>query len=225
MRMIVIGADPHKSQHTLVAVEAASGQLVGELSVPSKPTGLRRLVDWARGLGAERVFAIEDCRQVSGNLERFLVARGERVVRMAPKLMAGARRAVREPGKSDPIDALAVACGCLREGPERLPAAFLDREARDIKLLLDHREDLEQEQTRITNRLRWLLHDLWPELEIPRGALSRFVWLDRLARRLARAEQTACVRIAREQVAQIRRLERRSRELERELTALVKAKK
>ena len=224
MLMIVIGADPHKAEHTLVAVDAGSGQLLGELSVNTKPDGMRRLRDWARALGAERVFAIEDCRQVSGSLERFLVARGERVVRVAPKLMAGARRAVRERGNSDPIDALAIARACLREGPERLPVAFLDREAREIKLLLDHREDFEQEQTRITNRLRWHLHDLWPELEIPRGALSSFAGLDRIARRLARAEQSARVRVARDQVAQIRRLERRSRELERELTALVKAK-
>src|SRR2546425_8248126 len=119
MRMIVIGADPHKSQHTLVAVEAASGQLVGELSVTSKPTGLRRLVDWARGLGAERVFAIEDCRQVSGNLERFLVARGERVVRVAPKLMAGAPRGVRQPGQDAPTGALPGGPAWLRGGPER----------------------------------------------------------------------------------------------------------
>jgi transposase len=96
------------------------------------------------------VFALEDRRRVSRSLERFLLARGERVVRVAPKLMAGARRGVRERGKSDPIDALAVARAYLREGPERLPAAFLDAEAMEIKLLLDHREDLEQEQTRKT---------------------------------------------------------------------------
>jgi hypothetical protein len=134
--MIVIGADdPHKSQHTLVAVDAGSGQLLGELSVSSKPKGLRCLLDWARALSAERVFAVEDCRHVSGALERFLVARGERVVRVAPKLIAGARRAVRERGKSDAIDALAIARAYLREGPERLPVAFLDAEAMEIKLL------------------------------------------------------------------------------------------
>jgi hypothetical protein len=43
MRVIVIGADPHKSQHTLAAVDAASRPLLGELSVSSEPAGLRRL--------------------------------------------------------------------------------------------------------------------------------------------------------------------------------------
>jgi hypothetical protein len=60
---------------------------------------------WARGLDPERVGELEDCRHVSGAFERFLVARGERVVRVAPKHMAGARRSARERGKSDSIDA------------------------------------------------------------------------------------------------------------------------
>jgi hypothetical protein len=40
-------------------------------------------------LDGERVGAIEDCRHVSGALERFLIARGERVVRVAPKEVLG----------------------------------------------------------------------------------------------------------------------------------------
>jgi transposase len=71
--------------------------------------GHQQLLAWARRLEDERIWAIEDCRHVSGKLERFLLARGERVVRVAPKLMAGRRRASRQAGKSDPIDALAVA--------------------------------------------------------------------------------------------------------------------
>jgi transposase len=47
---------------------------------------------WARGLDRERVWALEDCRHVSGALERFLIGRGERVVRVSTRLMAGTRR-------------------------------------------------------------------------------------------------------------------------------------
>lgn len=222
--MIVIGADPHKSQHTVAAVEATTGQLIGDLTASSKPTGLKQLLRWGRALGAERLWAIEDCRQLTGHLERLLVARGERVVRVAPKHMAGARRSVRQRGKSDPIDALAVARAALREGPEELPSAFLDEEAMDIKLLVDHREDLEQESTRIVGRLRWHLHALWPELELPVRAFERTVWLERIGRRLARAEQSTRIVIGREQIRELKRLLRRSRELEREITALVRKK-
>src|SRR6266542_2716543 len=155
MHMIVIGADPHKSQHTVAATEAATGELLDDLTVAARPKGHAELLRWGRALGPERLWAIEDCRHLTGNLERFLVAHGERVIRVAPKHMAGARRSMRERGKSDPIDALAVARAALREGPDKLPAAWLDPEAMQIKLLLDHREDLEQESTRIVGRLRW----------------------------------------------------------------------
>ena len=92
-----------------------------------------------------------------------------------------------------------------------------------MKLLADHREDLVRSRTDDQQRLRWHLHDLWPELEIPAGALDRMAWLDRVARKLARAEQTARVRIARELVRAIRERTRRASELEREITALVGA--
>jgi transposase len=221
--MIVIGADTHKRTHTCSAVDAATGRLAGELTAAAREPGFRELLAWGHGLDGERIWAIEDCRHVSGPLERFLVASGERVVRVPPKLTGQSRRGERAAGKSDPIDALAVARAALREGPETLPAAHLDEEALQVKLLLDHREDLVRSRAEDQCRLRWHLHDLWPGLEIPAGALDRIVWLDRLARRLSRAEQGTRVRIARELVTEIRRRSRRAAELEREIDALVKA--
>ena len=90
-------------------------------------------------------------------------------------------------------------------------------------MLLDHREDLVCERTRIQQRLRWHLHESDPELEIPAGALDRQVWLKRVAGRLARRQQTVQVRICRELVRLIVELTRRERELERELGLLVAA--
>lgn len=221
--MIVIGTDTHKRTHTCGAVSAATGQLTGELTTAAREPGFRELLAWGRGLDEERIWAIEDCRHVSGPLERFLVAAGERVVRVPPKLMGQSRRGERSSGKSDPIDALAVARAALREGPETLPAAHLDERSLRVKLLLDHREDLVRARSEDQCRLRWHLHDLWPELEIPAGALDRMVWLDRLARKLSRAEQSTRVQIARELVNELRRRTRRAAELEREIGALVRA--
>jgi transposase len=221
--MIVIGTDTHKRTHTCGAVDAATGRLAGELTVAAREPGFRELLAWGRGLDEERTWAIEDCRHVSGSLERFLVAVGERVVRVPPKLMGQSRRGERSSGKSDPIDALAIARAALREGPETLPAAHLDEEALEVKLLLDHREDLVRSRSEDQCRLRWHLHDLWPGLEIPAGALDRMVWLDRLAGKLARAEQGTRVRIARELVVEIRRRTRRAAGLAREIATLVEA--
>jgi transposase len=219
--VIVIGIDPHKRTHTAAAVERATGELLAELTRPAREQGHGELVRWARSLGAERLWALEDCRHVSGRLERFLLGRGERVVRVPPKLMAGMRRSARSRGKSDAIDALAVARAALRE--PRLPAAQLEGRSREIRLLCDHRDDLVSERTRIQQRLRWHLHELCPELEVPAGALDRRLWLQRVARRLARAQQTTQAQIAPELVRRIQQLTRRADELERELETLVRS--
>jgi hypothetical protein len=74
------------------------------------------------GSMVERVWAIEDCRHVSGRLERCLIGQGERLVRVPPKLMGQSRRGERRPGKSDDIDAVAVARAALREASSRCPS-------------------------------------------------------------------------------------------------------
>jgi transposase len=219
--MIVIGTDTHKKTHTCGAVDAFTAAVRGELTVPARRGSFGKLLRWARRLDPERVWAIEDCRHVSGALERFLIARGERIVRVAPKHMAGARRSSRERGKSDSIDAFSVARAALKEGIDNLPGAHLDGAALDIRLLVDHREDLIAARTGDQQRLRWHLHDLWPELEIPAGALDTAKWLGKVSRRLARTQQTTRVRVARELVRQISARTTRIRELESELAALV----
>jgi transposase len=221
--MIVIGSDPHMRGYSFAAVDAGTGELRSSETVKAVSAGHEEMLRWGRGLDGERVWAIEDCRHVSGKLERFLLARGERVVRVPPHLMAGRRRGLRQAGKSDPIDALAVARAALEEGVATLPEARLDGPAREIKLLLDHRENLIGERTRIACRLRWLLHDRWPELVLPRGCLDRMARLDALARRLQRCEQDADVRVMRAQVKRVRELSREARALEDELQKLVSA--
>jgi transposase len=216
---LVIGVDPHKQSHTAVAVDRATGELRSSETVAARPVGHAELLAWARRLGGERVWALEDVRGVSRGLERFLVWRGERVVRVPPKLMAGARRGARSFGKSDSIDALAIARAALAH-PD-LPVAVEDEPAREIKLLVDHREALVRQRSEVQNRLRWLLHAIDPELRVPAGALDRKVWLDRLARRLARLEQIVEVRIARDLVRRCRELTGEANTLERELAGLI----
>jgi transposase len=225
--MIVIGADTHKSSHTVAAVEAATGRVVASRTVAADVDGMLAAWRWAHRLAGERVWAIEDCRHVSGRLERCLVGHGERVVRVPPKLMGESRRGERRPGKSDEIDAVAVARAALKEGVESLPAAVLDERSLEIRLLCDHRADLVAERTRHQNRLRWHLVELDPELEasVPAGGLDRIVWQERIARRLAALSQTARVRVARDELRRIRELTRAERTLERELRSLIVAQR
>src|SRR3954466_9129196 len=219
--MIVLGADMHKSSHTMAAVGAASGEFLGEKTIQVGDRGFAAALDWARGMEEERVWALEDCRHVSGAFERFLLVHGERVVRVATRLMASARRGGRERGKSDLIDALAVARAALREGVDRLPVAELAGVELDIRLLVDHRERLVRMRTALNNDLLWHLHDLWPEQTLPGSALLSQKWATRMGRRLARHERTARVRIARDELRQLRELSRTIDALEREISELV----
>ena len=163
-------------------------------TVGADPDGMLSAWRWAHTLACEeRVWALEDCRHVSGRLERCLVGQGERVVRVAPRLMGQTRRSERRPGKSDEIDAVAVARAAIKEGVDELPVAFLDEPSFEIRLLTDHRDDLVAERTRHQNRLRWHLVELDPDLEaeLPARALDRACWIERVSRRLTRPEQTA----------------------------------
>src|SRR4051794_29140298 len=137
--MIVLGADTDKSSHTIAAIDTATGRVLGDKTVAVGARGFAALVIWARGLAGERVWALEDCRHVSGALERFLIARGERVVGVSTRLMAGTRRSSRERGKSDQIDAVSVARAAVATGIETLPTAALAGPELDIRLLVDQR--------------------------------------------------------------------------------------
>jgi transposase len=169
----------------------------------------------------ERVWALEACRHVFGSLERFVIERGERVLRIPTHLTAKARRSARKRGTSDAIDALNVARAALQEGLESFAAAQLDGPELDLRLLVDHRERLVRHRVELNSTLLWHLHDLWPELRLPGGALFSTKWTARIGQRLARAQQTMRVRIARDELRRLRELTLAINRLEREITELV----
>jgi transposase len=141
--MVVIGTDSHKRTHTVVAVDG-NGRKLAEKTVATTADGHLELVRWAPRW-RERTWALEDCRHLTRRLEADLLRVGEHVLRVPPKLMAGARQSAREPGKSDPIDALSVARAALRE--PNLPVARLEGAERELRLLVDHRVDLITDRT------------------------------------------------------------------------------
>jgi hypothetical protein len=65
---------------------------------------------------------------------------------------------------------------------------------RDLKLLVDHRDDLVDERRRAQQRLRWHLHQLDPSFAVPAKVLDRPVHLDRVGRWLARRQPEVQVR-------------------------------
>lgn len=215
--MVIIGIDAHKRTHTVVVVDEQGRQLA-ERTTGTTSVDHLELVAWAGKHGSERLWAVEDCRHLSRRLERDLLLAGERILRVPPKLMANARDAARSFGKSDPIDALAVARAALRE--PGLPVARLDGREREVRLLVDHREDLVQERTRMISRLRWHLHELDPAGEPVARSLNHVRNLDHLGERLEALEGTVA-RLARDLTARCRSLTIEIKQLEREIAGLV----
>lgn len=215
--MVRFGVDAHKRTHTIVAVDEV-GRKLGEITVAATTAGHLRALGWAQRLADQRVWAVEDCRHLTRRLETDLLRAGEAAVRVPPRLMGQARRGSRQRGKSDPIDAEAVAVAAVRH--RGLPVVRLDGPDREVRLLVDHREDLVGERTRVQNRLRWHLHELGVD-DVPAGALNRYRVLDRLADRLAARDDGLVAVIAAELVEHCRTLTRRINKLERQITARV----
>lgn len=216
--MVTFGIDAHKRTQTVVAVDDLGRELAVKM-VPATTAGHLELLAWAQRLASgERSWAVEDCRHVSRRLERDLLGAGERIVRVPPKLMAAARSSARTYGKSDPIDALAVARAALRE--PGLPTARLDGPERELRLLVDHREDLVAERTRAMARLRWHLHELDPGWEPAPRSLDRPQTWAAIEARLAGVDGLVA-RIARDLVERCRQLTIDINTLAAEITARV----
>ncbi len=215
--MVIVGVDAHKRTHTLVAADDVGRELASK-TVAATPEGHLEAVEWA-ARWPERKFALEDCRHVTRRLERDLLAAGEAVVRVPTRLMAGERRGGRRAASRTRSTALADRARRVRE--PNLPVAHLDGETRELRLLVDHREDLVRERTRIQSRLRWHLHELFPGLVIRPKSLRCFKVLDELDVRLDGVDGTVA-EIARELVARTRELTGRANALERQITQIVR---
>ena len=201
--MVVVGADVHKRTHTFVAVDEV-GRKLAEKVVAATDSGHAEAVMWARErFGPAVVWAIEDCRHLSARLERDLLTAGQQVVRVPPKLMAQTRASARTRGKSDPIDALAVARGFLRE-PD-LPVASHDEVSRELKLLVDRREVLVAQRTSTINRLLWRVHELDPA-HAPKGRSLDLSKHRRLLGDWLATQAGLVAELARDELADITRL-------------------
>jgi len=214
--IVVFGVDAHKRTHTVVACDE-TGKELAQLTVTATAEGHLRLLRWAEQFGP-RQWAIEDCRHLSRQLEADLLRAGEKVLRVPPKMMADTRRRARTRGKSDPIDALAVARAALAE-PD-LPTAVLDGPARQLRLLTDYRETLIRQRSAAQSQLRWHLHELHPGWDPPARSLNTTRTLNHIENQLA-GYQGIVADLARRHLTRIRDLTREATDLEQQITRLV----
>jgi transposase len=202
----VIGIDAHKRTHTLVAIDDG-GRKVAEKTVPTTSEGHAEAIVWAtEHFGTDVRWSVEDNRSVTHHLERDLLAAGPwPVVRCPPHLMARTRASGRERGKSDPIDALAIARAALRE-PD-LPVAVHDAPSWELRQLVDRREDLVLQRVGLMNRVCWRIHLVDPSQPTP-TRLDKRVRRAALAKYL-RTRSGLLAELAREELEDLEYLSRR----------------
>jgi transposase len=154
MAAVMIGVDPHKASHTAVAINAAEEPL-GEVRVRASVTQVERLLAWAAPW-PERTWAIEGADGTGHLLAQQLLAAGERVLDVQPKLSARVRLlAAGATGKNDPNDARSVAVAALRSTSVRVAAA--DDHAAVLRVWSKRHRDLGRARTQVACRLHAVL--------------------------------------------------------------------
>ena len=156
---VMIGVDPHKGSHTAVALDAGE-QFLGELRVRTAANQVERLVAWAAPF-EERTWAIEGAGGLGYLLAQQLVAAGERVVDVQPKLAVRVRLlATGDTNKNDPNDARSVAVAALRSA--NVPEVRGEDHAKVMKVWAKRHRDLSRHRARIACRLHAVLCELSP---------------------------------------------------------------
>lgn len=174
---MIIGIDAHKHVHQAVAIDAA-GREQGRWRGANTPAGWDELHCWAQGLGPERRWGIEGAGQYGRGLAQHLVAADELVAEVNPRQTAAMRRGGRRRGKTDRLDALAVARVVAQEGDD-LPTVQAEDDCAVLAVLTAEREAVRAEATRLRNQLHQVLPQLgfvddrsWPDLTDPDAAAT-----------------------------------------------------
>jgi len=215
--MRVVGIDTHKASLAACLIDDV-GLVVAEATFPNAPAGFAVLLGWIRELGGAERIGLEGSAGYGAAAARFLLAAGEAALEVPPQLSHRERLRTRRAGKSDPGDALAIARVTLREAD--LPPVRLADASREIGLLVEARDDLVAEATRIRNRLHADLVVLVPGYGAAAVNLVAAVHRKSAGRLLRRAPGVHA-ELARDRLARLERLTAETRVLERRIEDLV----
>ncbi len=197
---MVIGIDCHKAMLAACAVDTLGAE-VSAAAFRNTATGHVELLSWARALGGLSRIGIEGSGSYGYVLARFLIGAGEVAVEVPSRLTQTERGRLRRPGKSDAGDALAIARVTARE--EHLPPAGGDDLGHELRHLLDYREQLVKERTRVANRLHADLSARHPGYQEAVKNLVARRWL-RAAEVLIRADATVEGALAQRRLEKLR---------------------
>jgi transposase len=216
---VVIGVDPHKGSHTAVAVDG-SERCLGEARVVSGYSQVGRLLGWAASF-PQRVWAIENAAGLGRRLAQPLMAAGERVVDVQPKLAARVRLLGTEAtNKNDPHDARSVAVAARRA--PTLRAVSAEDHTAVMRLGVRRHRELSQARCQLVCGLHAMLRDLVP------GGIGEVIYASKVSRLLDNVEPDGAVAAARHQLAgelleDLRRLDGQLSDCKKRLASVVAA--
>lgn len=221
---VLIGVDPHKATNVVAAIDE-QGELVGQETFPATRKGLRALERWAKRF-PERRWAVEGAGGIGRPLAQKLLAAGERVIDVPPKLSSRVRvLSTGNARKNDRLDATFIALAALQNDrltsvqPEDGPEGHVEI----LRLLTERREDLVSERTRALKRLHVLLRDLLSDPLRKQLSTDGAAKLLHRARRPKHPAGRVCRQLASELVRDVRTLDRRIAELDERIAGEVKA--
>ncbi len=209
---VAIGIDSHKGSLAAASVDAL-GRVLGVREFTNDPTGHRSLVRWVKEQAQPRTVGIEGSLSYGSAAARALLAHGEDVREVAPSLTHLERRR-RVKGKSDPVDAVAIAR--VTAADETLPSARRTALLADLKLLVDYRDQLVRARTQVANRVHANLVVIRPGYEqvVPNLRAKRHVIK---ARSLISRDRSVQAELLRKRLGEILRLEAEIAEADRRL--------
>jgi transposase len=219
MAAVMIGVDPHKGSHTAVAIGAAEEPL-GEVRVRASASQAQRLLAWAAAW-PERAWAIEGARGLGHLLAQQLLAAGERVLDVQPKLGARVRLlAIGAVNKNDPNDARSVAVAALRSQSQQ--EVRPDDHAAVLKVWAKRYRDLGRTRTQVACRLHAVLCELIP------GGVAKEITAGHATRLLESITPSGAVEAARCELAaafldDLRRIDAQRRDTKKKLDGAVRA--
>jgi transposase len=219
MAAVMIGVDPHKGSHTAVVIDQAERAL-GQVRVRACVAQAERLLAWAQAW-PERTWAVEGAGGLGHLLAQQLVAAGERVLDVQPKLAARVRLlAAGDVNKNDPDDARSVAVAALRSAA--CPPVRADDHAMVLKIWAKRHRDLSRARNQVVCRLHAVLCELIP------GGVSKQITAGQAARILEAAEPCGAAGAARwvlaaQYLTDLRRIDIQRRDMQKKLAVAVRA--
>lgn len=146
---MAIGVDSHKETLAAAAVDPV-GRQVDARVFSNDASGHRKASEWIRSVGERRTVGIECSGSYGAAIAWFLLDQGEDVREVPTALSWRERNRKRSEGKSDPVDALAIARVVARE--KSLPVPKRAGRVVDLRLLNEHRDQLVRNKIRLANQ-------------------------------------------------------------------------